>query len=256
MSGGAAGAAEPHRIVSLSPAVTEILFAIGAGPQVVARTSQCDYPVAAQRLPKVGDFLTPNLESIVAQHPDLLIGVGYEDSAKRVALQRLPIRGLFLESPHGVEDVYRLILAIGSQTQCTGKAQTLVDDLRAHLRPVVTSRPQRVVVLVWASPLIAAGPTTYLGDLVRLAGGRIVIDSKIGYPKISPEILVASRPEVILVTDLAMVKVVRRLPGMAQSRVPIRVLPADMVLRPGPRLAAGFAAVKQSLAVSAPGVSH
>ncbi len=243
--------ATPHRIISLSPAVTEILFAIGAGPQLIADTTQCDYPPPAKSLPKIGAFLNPTLETIVAHHPDLMIGMGYEDSPKQLTLQQLKVPAVWLKSPKSLPDIYTAILTLGAATGHKTEAKILLRQLQHTLVPAPLHHRPKVLLLVWAPPLIAASSSSYLSELITLAGGQNVIYSRIGYPKISPEILIAQNPDLILVTDKTFIPVLTHLSGATRCTAirthRIITLPPDALLRPGPRLGEGLIHLKAAI---------
>ena len=125
---GAAASAPPTRIVSLAPAVTETLFALGEGGAVVGVSQYCDYPPAATHLPKVGTFLTPNVEAIAALRPDLIIGPGLSSSRREVrTLEAMGYPTLTVDDD-SLAGIEQSITRIGARTGQQKAAVTLLSD--------------------------------------------------------------------------------------------------------------------------------
>jgi iron complex transport system substrate-binding protein len=242
-----AAAAPPMRIVSLAPGVTETLFALGEGGAVVGVSQYCDYPAAATRLPKVGTFLTPNVEAIAALRPDLIIGPGLSSSRREVrtlAAMGYPTMTVNDNSLDGIEQSIALIGArTGEQAaarRLLGAIQTHIEEVRARLE---RTKPRTVVMLVGHQPMVAVGRGTFLDDLLHLAGGDNIADlAAQNWPRLSIEYIIATRPEVIL--DGAMGSDADT-PAGFWARYPAipavrdrRVFgyPQDPMLHPGPRV--------------------
>lgn len=197
--------AQPGRIVSTSPSITETLFALGLGDRVVGVSQYCRYPPQAARLPRVGSFLKPNLETIARLRPDLVI------------MQKLPggmaerLRALNLsviEVDNG--DLRRnleSIRAIGRATNVAERAEALIARIWRDLKAIEeqyggTSR--RVLFIVGRTPgrlegIIAAGQGSYLSELIAVAGGKNVLShSPAPYTRVSLESVIRMNPEVII----------------------------------------------------------
>jgi iron complex transport system substrate-binding protein len=200
-------AAQPRHIVSLSPNATEMLYGIGAFGEVVGVSDYCTYPPEAKALPSVGGWHTPDLETLLALHPDLVI----MDDGQRPYLQdKLKDLGFaWLVIPnHTVADVYAGIAALGRATGREEGAKRLIATTREALSQVArrTSTLPRhsVVLIVSRTPgtlrdLDAATGGSFLAELVDIAGGRIAVPpSARGYARLSKEDLLAVDPEVIL----------------------------------------------------------
>jgi ABC-type Fe3+-hydroxamate transport system substrate-binding protein len=198
----AAGAA-PQRIVSLNPATTELLFAIGAGSRVVGRTSYDMWPEAARGVADLGPGMRPNVEAVLATRPDLVILYASEDN--RDAARRLRasgIRTVAFRNDH-IADLARVTHALGLLTGDTSAARVMVDSVTATLDSVrrVTSSLSRPTVFwpLWESPLMSVGGGSFLNELVQIAGGRNVFDS---LPQPSPTVtfeeLVRRDPDIVL----------------------------------------------------------
>ena len=243
----AAASAPPPRIVSLAPAVTETLFALGEGGAVVGVSQYCDYPPAATHLPKVGTFLTPNVEAIAALRPDLIIGPGLSSSRREVrTLEAMGYPTLTVDDD-SLAGIEQSITRIGARTGQQKAAVTLLATIQDHIEDVrarlAHTRPRTVVMLVGHEPLVAVGRGTFLDDLLHLAGADNIADlSAQSWPRLSIEYIIAMRPEVIL--DGAMGSDANT-PAGFWARYPIipavrnhRVFgyPQDPMLHPGPRV--------------------
>ncbi|MGZ6243110.1 MAG: ABC transporter substrate-binding protein [Candidatus Binataceae bacterium] len=243
----AAASAPPTRIVSLAPAVTETLFALGEGGAVVGVSQYCDYPPAATHLPKVGTFLTPNVEAIAALRPDLIIGPGLSSSRREVrTLEAMGYPTLTVDDD-SLAGIEQSITRIGARTGQQKAAVTLLATIQDHIEDVrarlAHTRPRTVVMLVGHEPIVAVGRGTFLDDLLHLAGADNIADlSAQSWPRLSIEYIIAMRPEVIL--DGAMGSDANT-PAGFWARYPIipavrdhRVFgyPQDPMLHPGPRV--------------------
>jgi iron complex transport system substrate-binding protein len=196
-------AANPQRIVSLTPSVTEILFALGAGDDVVGVSQYSDFPPQATRLPRVGSFLTPNLEAIIALRPTLVIGIGLSSEMRQIRALRETGCSILTIRDDSVAEIEDSIREIGRKTGRTSAARRLLEELDAKIGEVrtrVSKLPRvRVLMLVGHEPLIAVGSGTFLDDLLKLSNADNIADS-IGqqWPKLSIEYIIAMKPQVIL----------------------------------------------------------
>src|SRR5262249_15570352 len=149
-----------HRIVSLNPAATELLFAIGAGKEVVGRTAWCDYPPEALAVPSLGDGINPNLEAIVARKPDLVLlyqSAQNAETVRRMAQLGIPTLQLRTDS---LSDVPRLAHLFGRLTGQTAAADSLIRAFESELAQA-TVHPEgvrpTVFLLVWDQPPMTVG---------------------------------------------------------------------------------------------------
>ncbi|HET7583349.1 MAG TPA: helical backbone metal receptor [Gemmatimonadaceae bacterium] len=193
----------PARIVSLNPASTEILFALGAGSRLVGRTHWDVWPPQAVAVPDLGPGLRPNVEAVLAAHPDLVVLYASEDN--RAAAARLSAAGI-----HVIALRFDRISGFDSATTLLGRAVGLSDAARvitdsvrrtlAHVRASTDSLSRRTVFWhVWDAPLITIGAGSFLDDLVRIAGGRNVYgDLQPASPVVSLEDVARRDPDVIL----------------------------------------------------------
>ncbi|MFZ1122557.1 MAG: cobalamin-binding protein [Candidatus Binataceae bacterium] len=196
-------AAPPMRIVSLAPGVTETLFALGEGGAVVGVSQYCDYPSAATLLPKVGTFLTPNVEAIAALRPDLIIGPGLSSSRREVRTLKAMGYPTMTVDDNSLDGIEQSIALIGARTGAQEAARRLLGAIQAHIDAVHArlegTKPRTVVMLVGHQPMVAVGRGTFLDDLLHLAGGDNIADlAAQNWPRLSIEYIIAMRPEVIL----------------------------------------------------------
>lgn len=199
--------AEPQRIISTAPSITETLFAMGLGPKVVGVTVYCAYPPEVLKLPKIGTFLKPNIESMVDLHPDLVV-VQRQGNRLGEQLDLLHIRHVDVQSEN-LDFIYKGALAIGEATGRQSAAAALIARIKSELNAVATNAvrsPHKlsVLVLVGHNPgklegLIAGAGGSYFADLLNTAGATNAFsDSKAPYPKISIEEILARDPDFIL----------------------------------------------------------
>jgi iron complex transport system substrate-binding protein len=250
----------PRRIVSISPGVTETLFALGLDDAVVAVSDFCDFPVAARAKPKIGG-VTPNLEAIVGLRPDLVLGtggIGMREFAAR--MDRLGIPALGFE-PTSIDAVFDRILRLGAITARRPQAQKLVEGLRDRLDAVTSRRPPgsppRVLYLVDEDPYITVGRGSFLYDVLIKAGGRPFDGGTTGYPRIGMEAIVGFDPEVIFFADDTPDGGERRLPAWRRWNAISAVrsgrlyaIPRGLVNRPGPRIVDAVEIIASKLHVS------
>ncbi|HEY7536994.1 MAG TPA: ABC transporter substrate-binding protein, partial [Gaiellaceae bacterium] len=199
-------AKKPIRIVSLSPTATEDLFAIGAGPQVIAVDDQSSYPAAAPRT-KLSGF-TPNVEAIAAYRPDLVVG---EAGLGKIvaALGKLNIPVLVQPTATRLTDAYAQLRQLGKATGHEGSAAALVARMKKQIAAAVASVPKASTALAVYHELdptyYSATSKTFIGRVYSLLGLRNVADAAdktgSGYPQLSAEYIVAASPGLIVLAD-------------------------------------------------------
>jgi iron complex transport system substrate-binding protein len=250
----------PRRIVSVAPNVTEILFALGLEDRLVGVSVYCQYPPEALKKEKIGGYINPSLEKIVALRPDLVIGIAEGDLktfVDKLAGLNVPV---YITSPRDALEVLTSIQKIGEVTFAPEPARRIVRSMEERVRRVQDkvqgrSRP-RVLHILDFNPLISAGKGTFVDDLIRLAGGRNVAETATGkYPRFSMEEVLVQDPEVILLASMKsqdpMVKQRRwwerwkTISAVKQGR--IYVLDSDLIHRPSPRMADGLEQVARAI---------
>lgn len=194
---------KPVRIISLAPSLTEFLFALGQGHRVVGVSRYDDFPKEVSSLPKVGGFLDPSLEGILALHPDLVVCVpnsGNQGHMRTLARMGVPV---VVIPAYDLDDVYSTARVLGRVLGCESRAKELISDIQKRLGEIerrVAGRKRVQVLLAYGrEPLVAAGPDSFAGALLRIAGGENVLASQqTRYPNVPVEVLLDLRPEVIL----------------------------------------------------------
>jgi ABC-type Fe3+-hydroxamate transport system substrate-binding protein len=257
----------PSRIISLVPAVTEMLYEIGAGPRVVAVSSYDTYPPQVKRLPSVGALLDPNVERIFSLKPDLVIVYGSQADLKQ-QLARAGI-GVFDYRHAGLPDVTATIRALGERTGDSAKAGELarriergLDEIRQKLEG--RQRPRTLLVFgrerLALRGIYASGGVGFLDDMLKIAGGtNVFADVKMQAVQASTEQLLAHRPEVVLEiraknsafptgdlqSELNVWKVLGSIPAVRDNRV--LFLFDDRIVIPGPRVVEGTRAMAEAI---------
>lgn len=194
----------PERIVSLVPANTEILFALGLGDKVVGVTTYCDYPPKATQKEKVGGFTTVNIEQVVVLNPDLVLATGGVQETFVEQLEGLGITVVALD-PDNLDGILHDIALVGDITGVKDAANTLTENLRQGIESITSIVENvgklKVFYVVWDDPLMTCGQGTFQDALITLAGGTNLGAAAIGeWPTYSLEMLVAEDPDVIVIS--------------------------------------------------------
>jgi len=246
-----ASAPPPQRIVSLAPSVTETLFALGFGNRLVGVTTYCDYPVEAQKLPKIGGFMSPSLEVIVAKQPDLVIGVSSAtDPVKAREMQRLGLK-VTLISLVSINDILSSIKTVARLLGNPEAGEKLVRKITGQFDEVkkrIAPAPRRSTLLaVGVRPLVAVGGKNFIDELITLAGGEnIAGNAAQPWLNLPDEYVVAKAPQVIIEAGMESERSetakhwadLRSIPAVKERRV--YSSPSDKILRPGPRIGEGL----------------
>jgi iron complex transport system substrate-binding protein len=252
-----------QRIVSLSPNLTEIVFALGLGDKVVGVSNNCDWPAEAKQKPKMGTFWQPNTEATIAAKPDLVVCESFLQH-KEVA-ETLKRAGLRVASLHAesIKELYSVILSIGQGTGCSDKAESLAAKIKNDIDQIrAKSSSARKVKVLWAiqtEPMRVVGVKTFVNEIIDLAGGQNVIEpTGDQYPSVGTETILTSGAEVIIQSAMGTEDITKQqeaaekfwnrfanLPAVKNKKV--YVIEADTVLRLGPRLPDGIMAVAKLL---------
>ena len=206
LASASAWGAAPQRIVSTTPSITEILYALGLGDRVVGVTRFCRYPPEARLKPKIGDYINPNLEAIAALRPDLVI---VQTNPVRLGARLATLRLRSLEvNQENLAALYNSIHVIGQAADVAPRADRFAESIRMKLEQVGTRSAgltrTRVMFVVGRAPnrldgLIVVGKASYLSELIALAGGaNVFADAVAAYPQISLEEVLARSPDVII----------------------------------------------------------
>ena len=188
----------PGRVVSLVPSLTETLFDLGAGGDLVAITDYCIFPEGLE-LPRVGGTKNPDVDAIRALAPDL-VHMNLEENLRKHAQHLEAFAPVFVSEPKSVEDVAVLIEQFGAMHAREARARELAAELRAEL----ASMPKRAftfAVPIWKKPWMWCGGDTYVSRLVEAAGGTNVLRNRERYPSMNLDCLLALEPDVIFLPD-------------------------------------------------------
>ena len=257
----------PQRIIAFAPSSTEIIAALGAADRLVAVGTFCTYPPEVARLPKVGGLVDPDLEGLLRLQPDLIIVRGTSKEVEQLC-ETNQIR-IFRDPIEKLDDLYQTIESLGRLLDRRDAADKLADRIRRRLGRIAVAvapqrRPRVFITVSRRDPdaltgLLTASNRTFVGEMVRLAGGENVFaELAIDYPEVSPEAILAARPEVIIeampetqmspALEQRISDVWRRLgpiPAVQNNR--IRVVTDDNILIPSPRVVDTVAALARLL---------
>ena len=265
LHGAAAAQQRPTRIISLIPAVTEMLFAIGAGGQVVAVSSFDTYPPGVTKLERVGALLDPDLERMLELRPDLVIVYGSQvDLRNQLERAKVP---MFVYTHAGLADVTETMRRLGARVGRAAEAQRAaraVDDGLAEIRNRVAGRPKPKVLLVFGREagalrgIYASGGVGFLHDMIEAAGGvNVLADVDRQSVQATTELILSRRPDVIV--ELGGTRVSeeearrKRADWNALSSVPavrnnrVYVIADERTVVPGPRVAEGTRLIAATL---------
>jgi len=249
--------APARRIVSLIPATTELLFALGLGPDVVGRTTWCDYPAAAALVPNLGDGLQPNLEAVMGARPDLV--VLYKSTQNEAAASRLRAQGVptIVVSTDRLEDVprlARLLARLGGRPAMGDSLAEFYERDLAAASVTESTHPASVLILAWDQPPIAIGAGSFLSELVVRAGARNLFgDLPQASAPVSLEAITSRNPAFVLVVgdsapSLAARPEWRSVPAIRDRRF-VQV-PSALFSRPGPRSPEALRTLRAALAAA------
>jgi len=247
------GQGKPLRILSLTPNITEILFAMGLGEKVVGRSTYCTYPPEVQAVPAVGDTLQINFQEVIRLQPTIALLVTRRDEVPR-RLQGLGVRTVSLQSDR-MNQMLDAVLTIGRETGHEAAAQALLDRIQADLGGVRRSvaglsRPKVLFAFpmtVGSSRIMVAGRGTFVGDLLDVAGAENAYPETADWPTVGPQQVVALAPEIVIINATGedappdRAQAIRRawaslesVPAVANGRV--HVLTEPYLTIPGPRV--------------------
>lgn len=193
----------PHRVICLMPTVTDTVFALGAGDDVVGISDYTKYPAAALTKPSVGDLIKPSIETILSLHPDLVIGTqpkGPMEVTDQLERAGIPI---FLVSPHGIAGIFHSVETIGMALNRTPQADALIHSLQLRVDAVrarTKAQPApRVFMPIWYDPITTIGKNAFITEIIEAAGGRSVTDDlSTEWPQISMEVALERAPDALL----------------------------------------------------------
>jgi len=243
----------PTRVISVAPKNTELVYALGLGDRLVGVTTFCNYPPAAIELPKIGGVTsqTINQEQIVALRPDLILcsNLMHEDLMSTWEELEIPVLVMGAET---LAEMYEEMKMLAQLLSCPDVATTVISSLQDRVQSVTEAvkkipadqRP-KLFYQVWDEPLMGAGPSSFIGEILDLTGGiNILNDVKDPYPYVSHEIVVSKNPDIIFAPTTHSQEVIpekiAQQPGWeaieASRNQQIYLLDGDQVSRRGPRM--------------------
>ena len=237
------------RVVSLAPSLTETSYDVGGGTALVGATRFANFPDAAALLPKVGSYVSLDIEKIVSLRPQLCLAI--KDGNPKASVERLESLGIpvYVFDPKSLEDVVDTVVRLGEIYRTETKASALASGYQQRLSQVAsqletaTGSP-RVFFQIDAQPIISAGSDTFLNQLLVRSGSVNLAADRAGYPRYTWEELLGLMPDVVLLASMgggypeqelrAPWEVWPQIPAVSNQR--LYVVDADLFNRPSPRL--------------------
>jgi len=247
-----------RRIISLAPHATEMLYAAGAGRQVVAVVDYSDYPPAARELPHVGGYSRLDMEAILALKPDLVVAWSSGNPQEGLArLQQLGIP-LYYTEPRHLEDISRDVQQLGRLSGHEAEAARAAEALRQKVQRLREKysgrRPVRVFYQIWSAPLMTVNGEHLISEVIRLCGGVNIFAHQMGLaPTVGVEAVLAGRPDAIVASGMAAQRPEwlddwRRWASLPAVRYnALYSIDPDLIQRQGPRIVEGAARMCRDL---------
>jgi len=243
-----------ERILALSPAACEMLFAIGAGNDVVGVADYCDFPKAARMLPHIANARRIFVESVLHMSPTLIVAADrHIKGLKTLAEHGLRI---VVTHPHHLSDIFADMKRLGMLTGHKTQAEQVVVALERRLHVVQSQHGHRVPVFfeVWSDPLMTQGKKSFITEVIAVAGGHNVFaDTALETMHVNVEAVLRARPEVIVIPSTSGDIRARRIFWHRWIKnVRIIAMNPDIISRPGPRLVHGVEVLHQKLLEASP----
>ncbi len=249
-------AGKPERIVSLSPNLTHMIYALGELEKVVGVTLYSDFPPKAKELPNVGGWINPNYEAILALRPDLVVLMKDQDTIFGAKIRELGLKTLVTDSNDSVNDILSTITLLGKVLGKEGEAEVVVSDIESKLngiRQKTEGAPRKkVLLIVGRNPgtledIYVIGRNNYINELIEIAGGENAVDNNRLSIKITKEAILTLDPDVIIEINHEKVDKEAEILGtwntLAQSRAvkegQVYILPSTVVLHPSQTIVEG-----------------
>lgn len=239
-----------ERIITLSPAINEIVFALGAGDTIVGNTDYATYPEASKKIPKVGGFFSPNLEKIIALQPTLVI-MQQNNHQLSQKLQRLGINTKVIKIDK-LSSIKEAILTIGTVVNQEKKAQTIVDNINTALKELKGIVNHKKILIVFgrntnlSKNVFVAGQNLYYDEIINESNNSNALQSsRKGQPILNMENIIACNPDIVLllarsqndnITDEALIKPWLELPISASKTRAVYINPNNYAGLPSDRL--------------------
>lgn len=242
------------RIISLAPNLTEIVYALGLGGNLVGDTNQCDYPEQAKNIYKVGDYINPNIERILITKPNYVLATL---GNPRSLVNKLKLQGINVieaEDPKNAKELKILIEKVANKLGVSAQGKEISNHISQAIEELEQHKVKnkRFLFILQYDPIYSISNNTWIGNLFALAGyDNVVGASKISYPIISTEYLIKNKPDMVFVGNNPHIsqeennKIQRfkleQIFGMNEAKsIRIIYLPKDILVRPGPRIIDGI----------------
>ncbi|MFH1282398.1 MAG: cobalamin-binding protein [bacterium] len=195
-----------ERIISLAPAITEMLYSLDLGENILGVTTYCNFPEDAKSKEKIGEFSYINIEKIILLKPDLIFASGGVQEKYAKILQDLKFN-IEIIYPQNIEGIFNSLERIGELTDTKRKAEKLISQSRTRLNIIKAETENipkdertRVFIEMWDEPLTTAGSKSFINQIISMAGGNNIADKiQYPYPRISPEFVILNDPQIILI---------------------------------------------------------
>lgn len=238
-----------ERIITLSPDATELLFSMGAGEKIVGTVRQSDYPEAAKKIKRIGQYPDPDLELMVQLKPDLIImpqsgsSYGLYEKLKQMHFH------IYIINPKKISDIAKEMISLGKLTGKEAIANQKAEDFLKRLNQFQYKKTATVFYELWDAPLMTISGDTILNEAIERCGGENIFEKvKIHYPKISKESVIQKNPNIIIVTEKRMINDWKNEPEInAVKQKKIYYLNADNIQRNSPRILSGLQELCQAI---------
>lgn len=247
------------RVVSLSPNMTETVFALGKETCLVGRSNVCNYPEAAQKIPVAGHFGKPNIERVIALRPDYIISSSLEDKDMIKRFNQLNIKVLFLPAK-SFDDYFNTLRTLGKILNCQEKAELIckrtkdeLEKLQKAADKISKTKKIKVLFVIWDTPLMTIGRDSFITDMIRLAGGiSVTAKHHKAYFICSLEWILANPPDILIFPKIPAQRAKelvtrpgwKTLEAVKNNRLFYNVNP-DLLCRMGPRTIEGIRQLKK-----------
>lgn len=243
-------AADELRVVSLSPALTELICFLGKGSLLVGRSNVCTYPAYVKKLPAAGRFAMPFVEKVLALKPKILVTNDLVNSSVRGNFERAGIRTLVLPC-RNLAEYRKCVEILGNELHAQKEAQEEIRRIDALRNRKVAKKNMRVLWVIWDTPLMTPGRRSHLHEIIELAGAENATgEFDLEYLRPSFDSLLKKRTDVIIWSASSagwkQRRVWRKFPAVKNNRV-LADLDQDVLLRPGPRMKEGIEKLEKIL---------
>jgi len=240
-----------YKIVSLAPNLTEIVYALGLGDNLVGNTFLCDYPEEAKKIEKIGNFNAPNIEKIISLKTNIILATEGNPKDKLNTINNLGIKVIYFKAD-SIHDLAAEIIKLGSYLEKKEKANFISESILKSYNNLKSSKNNlSFLFALQFNPVYSFSDNTWLGDLFKQAGFKNIVGSSlIKYPKITNEFLINHKPKIILAgtldgknyqESLNIQKInIENIFGEKAKSIKLIIVPKDILVRPGPRIVEGI----------------